>query len=57
MQTMSFSEPDTLTIEAVWSTLHPPVRQRLLEVLAMLAVKRLTQELAELIDKEVICLP
>jgi hypothetical protein len=57
MPTISLSELDKLTIEAVWTTLHPTVRQRLLEVLATLAVKRLPQELAEPIAKEIGCLP
>ena len=57
MHTMSLSEPDYVVLKAVWTTRHPTVRQRLLEVLAALAVKRLTEVLAEPIDKEVVCLP
>lgn len=54
MNNVTLAAPDRLCLEAVWESFTTTIRQRLLEELMRLAIKRLPQEFVESQHKEVL---
>jgi hypothetical protein len=54
MNKVTLPAPDRLCLEAVWESFTTTVRQRLIEELIRLAIRRLPQELIEPQPKEVL---